>query len=135
MILQDITELELIGVFERGEPNKERIVFRANDDVNLGQFGIMLGVNLTGGFARPVRDNLFWFGDGVIKKDDWLFVFTSPGKPTSSPVPNSDNLLHSVFWGRKSVMLASAMIVPILFRIDAVIVGIHESGLIAEKGQ
>ncbi len=135
MIVQDITGLELIGVFDRGEPNKERIVFRASDHIDLGQFGIMLGISLAGGFARPIRDNLFWFGDGIINRDDWLFVYTSPGKPSSIPIPNTENMLHNIFWGRKAVILANTIIVPILFRVDAVIVGHQDPSLIAETGQ
>lgn len=122
MTLQDISELEMVGVFDRGVANRERIVFRACEDVTLGQFGIMLGINLTKGWARPIRDNLFWFGNGTVQKDDWLCVFTGEGKPTAYNVPGTENQMFSVFWGRKTVVLTSTMIVPILFRIDGVIV-------------
>jgi hypothetical protein len=122
MILQDIVEIELVGTFDRGVANKERIVFRACEDVALGQFGIILGINLSNGVARPIRDNFFWFGDGTVRKDDWICVFTGAGRPSATDVPGTENKMFSVFWGRKAVVLTSTMIVPILFRFDAVFV-------------
>ena len=122
MIVSGITELYLFGVFERGIPNKERIVFRAMDIVSLGQYGIMLGVRTSSEFAVPIKDNLFWFGDGVIRPGDWLFVYTGPGRPQVNEVPNSDERMFTLHWDRKSVILKNENVVPILFRVEAVIV-------------
>lgn len=135
MIFNDIFELEMVGVVDRGVPNKERIVFRVTEDTDLGQFGIMLGVIITGGLARPIRDNLFWFGDGTVRKDDWIFVFTGTGKPNVSRISNTDNTIVSVFWGRKTVMLDSAMLVPVLFRINGVVVGDANPHLLSDASQ
>lgn len=123
MILQDISELHLVGVFERGVPNQERIVLRATTRVDLGQFGVLLGVKTSPGMAAPIKDNLFWFGDGLINRDDWIFIYTCPGKPGASQIPNREERVYTLFWGRKSVILQNPNILPVLFRVDAVIVG------------
>ena len=120
MIVGLVTELAVVGVFSRGVPNEERIIIRANQTVQMGQYGLMIGVKLGQGFASPVRDNLLWFGDGIISKGDWIFVYTGPGNPRVTNLPNSPEKLYSIHWGRKTTFLASNDLVPILFRVDAV---------------
>jgi hypothetical protein len=86
----------------------------------MGQFGLMIGVRLGQGFAAPIRDNLLWIGDGILNKGDWLFVYTGPGQARVTNLPNSQEKLYSIHWGRQTTFLASPDLVPILFRVDAV---------------
>jgi len=123
MILHSITELSLMGIFDRGIPNSERIAFQATERISLGHFGILLGIKGVPGAAFPIRDNFFWFQDGILNPHDWVLVYTCNGKPTGSVIPNTETHLYTVFWGRPGVILANPNIVPILFRMDAVAVG------------
>lgn len=120
MIVGLITELSVVGVFSRGIPNEERIVLRANETLQMGQYGLMIGVRLGQGFVSPVRDNLLWFGDGVLNKGDWVFIYTGPGNARVTNLPNSQEKLYSIHWGRQVTFLANADLVPLLFRVDAV---------------
>lgn len=134
MIVYSIGELSLIGVYDRGVPNQERIVIQANETVNLGQYGLMIGVRSVGNSAFPVRDNLLWFGDGIVKQGDWIFVYTGPGKAKVSPIPNTDINLYSVHWDRGTTILANQELVPILFRVDAIQVPIPIAALLEPQG-
>jgi hypothetical protein len=120
MIVNLITELTIVGVFDRGVPNQERIVLRVNETVNLGQYGIMIGIRGWSGTGVPVRDNLLWFGDGIVNRGDWIFVYTGPGTPKMTTLPNTEERLLSIHWGRQYTILNSDDLVPILFRVDAV---------------
>ncbi len=120
MILNPVTEISVVGVFDRGIPNQERIVLHVNETVNLGQYGLMVGVRGGDGTAFPIRDNLFWFGDGFVNRDDWIFVYTGPGVPKATTLPNTQECLYSIHWGRTQTMLLDHDVVPILFRVDAV---------------
>lgn len=120
MIVADIFELTIVGVFDRGVPNRERIALQANDTVNLGRYGLMIGVRGDTGSAFPIRDNLLWFGDGFLEKGDWLFVYTGPGQPKVTKLPSNEERLISAHWGRTQTVLHNPDIVPILFRVDAV---------------
>ena len=120
MIVENISGLTIVGVFDRGVPNQERIVIRANEIIDLGRYGLMLGIRLEQGMARPIRDNLFWFGDALLMKGDWIFVYTGPGEGKDAPVPNSQERIYSIHWGRKETILHHDELVPILFRVDAV---------------
>lgn len=120
MIVTLVTEITVTGVFDRGVPNQERIVLYVNETLNLGQYGLMIGVRSQDGSAFPIRDNLFWFGDGFVKRGDWLFIYTGPGEPRATDLPNTEEHLYTLHWGRDRTILHNRDLVPILFRVDAV---------------
>jgi hypothetical protein len=121
MMVATIQELTVMAVLHRGAPNQECIAIRSNDSVNLGQYGLMVGIY--GGESKgawPLKDNLLWFGDGWIKKDDWLFVYTGSGRADITPGTNGAESLYSIYWGRDHTIFHAKQVVPILFRVDAV---------------
>jgi hypothetical protein len=132
MIVDLIEELAVVGIFDRGIPNQERIVILANESVNLGKYGIMLGLRASDGSAFPIRDNLLWFGNGWIQKGDWIFIYTGPGVAKATTLPNAEEKLYSIHWGRKQTILHAQEVVPILFRVDAVKVPEGPTGLLQE---
>lgn len=119
MILNPITEFA-VSVYDRGVANQERIVLFVNERVNLGQYGLMIGVRGQPGFAVPIKDNMFWFGDGIVNKGDWIFVYTGPGEAKTTMLPNTQQRLYSIHWGRNETILHHPDLVPILIRVDAV---------------
>lgn len=120
MIINDIFEMSTYDVLDRGIPNQERIAIYINETLNLGKYGLMLGIRGPNNSARPIRDNFFWFGEGLVNRGDWIFVYTGPGEPTKSDLPNCTEKLYSLHWGREKTILNQPNIVPILFRMDAV---------------
>ena len=126
MIVNHITEITIATILNRGVPNQECIALKVNEPVNLGQFGIMVGrfnqatdaVPHSGAF--PYFDNLFWFGDGLTKPGDWLFVYTGSGTPRKGLAANGVSETYSLFWGKPNTLFAESLLVPILFRVDAV---------------
>lgn len=119
MIVNTITELSIVTVLERGVPNKESIAIQVLERINLGQYGIMLGTYAQSGMATPFRDNLFWFGDGVVESGDWIFVETGKGEPRQLKDADQHNIF-TVFWNKPTTIFARSNIVPMLFRVDAV---------------
>ena len=120
MIVSDITDLTVSTVLERGVPNKECIAIQVNQAINLGQYGVMVGQFSGFNSAVPFRDNLFWFGDGIVEAGDWIFIYTGLGTPTKSRSTDDKYNVYSTFWGRSSTIFANSNIVPMLFRLDAV---------------
>lgn len=120
MIVNDITELSIVDVLGRGVPNEESIALRVKERVNLGQYGIMLGVHSHSRLARPLQDSLFWFGDGMVDEGDWIFVNTGDGESRVTKSTDQLNSIFSVFWNKASTVFANSNVVPILFRVDAV---------------
>ena len=119
MIVADLKELTIMAVLHRGIPNDECIAIQANERINLGQYGIMLGAYAQSKSAIPFIDHLFWFGDGFIEKEDWLFIYTGKGEPRMTTAPEGHNIF-TIFWGKPTTIFANTNIVPLLFRVDAV---------------
>ncbi|QXA15714.1 hypothetical protein I6L33_00365 [Aeromonas sp. FDAARGOS 1403] len=132
MQVSPISELEIRGVFDRGHPNLERIGIYVHTPLNIGQYGIMLGIKANVGFACPIRDNLFWFGDGMLNSGDWIFIYTGAGVPQSSIIPGGTSKLYSTYWGKPTTVFHTQEIVPMLFRADAVQVPIEQPSLLTQ---
>jgi hypothetical protein len=76
MILQQLTELTVINVMERGVPNKESIAIRVGRHLNLASYGVFLGFSAHyNGMATPLKDQFFWFGEGAVQPNDWIFIY------------------------------------------------------------
>lgn len=120
MIMFNIDELQLYGVYDSGIPNLERIVIRVLQSVDMGEFGLMLGIRGHGGSAIPIQDNMLWFGHGYLSAGDWIFVYTSPGQAKVIDVPNTEGRIVSVHWGKSVTIFNGPEFLPILFRIGAI---------------
>ncbi len=118
-----ISELALVGVADPGVANKERVVLRPTQVVALKQFGITLGMfDPSSGGARPIFDNTFWFPDLLVEAPAWILVYTGRGKSTEGRLPNGDRVV-TLFWHRQYTVFDNPIHVPVLFRLDAAIVG------------
>ena len=134
MIVSELTELRVIDVFDRGEPNKECVAIKIYETLNIGRYGIMLGSYAGGNSAVPYRDQLYWFGNGFVKAEDWIFVYTGSGEPRKALQQNSVNHTYTVYWGRPTTLFADSHVVPMLIRIDAVDV-LQPKGNLPQLGQ
>ncbi|MCE9936355.1 hypothetical protein [Aeromonas salmonicida] len=133
MMVATISELEIRGIYDRGHPNMERIAIYVNSPLNIGQYGIMLGVRADAGSAFPIKDNLFWFGDGLLNPGDWIFVYTGSGVATNNGIPNSTSKVYTTHWGKPTTIFHGQNIVPMLFRADAVQVPSDTPNLLAQN--
>lgn len=130
MIVADMQDLKLFAVADRGVPNKERIPIQVLKQTDMGKYGILVGVSSYYKLAVPVHDNLFWFGDGIVNAGDWILVFTGSGGPRADDWSNPPgSKVYSLHWGRPTTVFANSTVVPILFGIEAVDVGLSPSDL------
>jgi hypothetical protein len=121
MILPWATELKLVGVVDAGVPNNERIGLQPTEPVNLAQFGLIIGMRHPNGAVLPLRDNFFWFGDLVVEPPSWVVVFTGEGN-YHEWYSSSGDKVHTLYWGRKVTMFGVPNIVPVLIRIDGILI-------------
>lgn len=124
MIINNFPELKLHSVSDRGIPNKEKIVIYVEENTNMGQYGIILGHTNQDKTTLPYNDNFYWFGDGLVTKGDWITLYTGKGKPTSYEWEPTKGTVYSIHWGRDTTMFTNTNIVPILFKVGAVELGI-----------
>ena len=120
MIVGDVTELSIVKVLDPGVPNKECVAIQVNENLNMGQYGLMLGYYARNKRAIPYFDHLYWFGDAYLRAGDWVFVYTGSGTVSTAKATNNVNDVYYLYWGKPSTVFADSIVVPVLFRVDAV---------------
>jgi len=123
-MIANLPELLLYPVEDRGVPNRERIPIYVKEPLNISAYGMMVGQKEISGVARPFIDLLYWFNGGIINQGDWILLYTGSGTNREDDwdlQPGSK--IYSVHWGRSTTMFANSLIVPILFKIEAVNIG------------
>jgi hypothetical protein len=119
--LAPILELELRGVFDAGVPNKERIVLRASQPVEVGAYALILGNrSASAGHVTPLAESLYWFGSAVVPAEDWLMVYTGRGQATKVPTTDGKSMIWVGYWGRQTTIFHDRNIVPVLWRLNGI---------------
>lgn len=130
MIVADLPELKLFPVADRGIPNQERIPIQVLKPTDMGSFGLLVGMSFYHKVATPIQDHLFWFGDGLVNTGDWILLYTGSGTPrTDDWATPPGSKVYSLHWGRPTTMFANTSVVPILFAVQGVDVGVSPSDL------
>lgn len=124
IVLPHIDDLELLGVFDRGIANRERIVVRAKKATEMAQYGIIVGYNPMGPgtVSRPYNDYFFWFGDGIVQRNETVFVYTGAGDPRKTTIEGTDEVAYVVHWGQPSTLFADSRNVPIIVALSQILV-------------
>jgi hypothetical protein len=117
-----VPELTIIGVFDPGVPNEERIVLRPEVVVPLNGYGIAVGIPAPGVGALPLFDNCFWFPEIEVSPPAWVILFTGPGKTKTFSTVEGENVL-TLHWQRPYTIFGGSEVIPILFRVDAAAIG------------
>jgi hypothetical protein len=125
MIIPPLLEIGNVVVADSGVPNQERIVFRPTEPINLAQFGIIIAFRAPIG-VFPYNDLFFWFSDIEIAPPCWVVVYTRKGEYAVEKHRQTGHPVHFFFWGRDTVLFPYGNIVPIVFRVDQLLIGGHE---------
>lgn len=108
--------LAIVGLFDAGVPNRERIVLRPQVEVSLATYGLAVAVGAGDAGGFPLYDNVFWFPDVIVEPPAWIYVYTGAGKIQQTRGPNNDPAL--VFhWQRPTTLFGPEQLVPLLLRI------------------
>lgn len=124
MILE-LPDLQIFGIYDRGLPNKERIVLRVNQPVNLAEYFLILGFrgSMGANVIVPITDHSLWLGSNFINVPGWVFIFTGSGNAGLSQEMHTKEPVHTLYWNRPQVLLEHNDIIPALIHIDYVDIG------------
>jgi hypothetical protein len=121
MIFPPIFHLSVLGVYDAGVPNRERLILRPTEPVNLVQFGVVVCVRTAGGVV-PVTDNFFPFLEVEVTPPAWIVLFTCPGNYHMDSHPETGHLVHVFYWQRKQTIFAVPEAVPVVVQLSSVLV-------------
>ncbi|WP_159095339.1 MULTISPECIES: hypothetical protein [unclassified Stenotrophomonas maltophilia group] len=112
-------DLSMIGVFDAGVPNLERVVLRANSGVNLASYALIVALKpQLNGANLPLRDHFFWLGNTILDSGDWIFVYTAPGTAQLTPIHTTTESLLSLYWGKTQTIFQDRNLTPGLVKIE-----------------
>jgi hypothetical protein len=121
--LPPITEVRLLGVFDPGVPNMERVVLKVEANIDIGWYAIILSQRgQIRDHATPIKDCMYWFGSGSVAPNDFFFLYTGSGTRSTLPPDGGHGKLFIEFWGKKETIFHNAQIVPVLWRLNGIVV-------------
>ncbi|MFK3845348.1 hypothetical protein [Stenotrophomonas sp. NPDC078853] len=113
-------EIKMLGVYDPGVPNLERVVLRVQRDVALSSYCIITAVKADiGGGHIPMNDHFLWLGNSKLQQGDWIFVYTGPGSAQQNPLPETPHKLLSLYWGKPTTIFPDGTtLVPGLISVE-----------------
>lgn len=112
-------EIRVVGVFDAGVPNLERVVLQANTSVELASYCVIVAFKAPlGGPNIPLRDHFFWLGSTTLEAGDWIFLYTAPGTAQLNPLPNAPERLLSLYWHKPQTIFQDRNLTAGLIRVE-----------------
>jgi hypothetical protein len=120
-----IFEVTILAVGDPGVPNRERIILRPTETVNLGQFGMAVGIRSAENpnIVLPVNDNFFWFPSIIVTTPCWVFLYTGKGSYEQTTLAGTSETAHVFHWGKDVTIFNYLELVPVLFRQSGILIG------------
>lgn len=95
--------LILRSVADAGVVGKERLIMKATDDHDVGDYAVFqVNVGADGGLSTKTLHS-FWFPYKLVKKDDLVVLYTKAGQPKEKLLENGQTA-HFYYWGLKDVI-------------------------------
>jgi hypothetical protein len=94
--------LELKGIENAGEFDRERIVLRAKVDTDIGNYAVFMGKGASDDkkFLSGHVPSAYWFSNKVVKAGDFVVLYTKSGT-ISSKTNDAGRTSYFYYWGWK----------------------------------
>jgi hypothetical protein len=125
MAYVDTAALVLIGIADAKVPNDERVILQVPELVDLGEYGLVVGLKAKDGRVYPMNDNVFWFPKIVVGGQSYVFVYTGVGQTERTTVDGTGEDALVLHWGRPTTIFNVPQLVPVLVRRDVLAIGRH----------
>ena len=123
MIIPPIFELGNVTVSDPGVSGKERIVFRPTEEINLAQFGLLVGWRDKNGVTRPLDNEFLWFGEVTATPPCWIVVYT--GKGNFNVGNHNGHPVYFYYWGKSTTVFNVTEVIPLVFKFSGIQFGGH----------
>lgn len=92
--------LTLHSVVNGPTPNEEWAWLLATAETTLKGYALVDRTFDTAGVVTNEFRHIFIFPDLKVKKDDWVRLYTGPGKYSKDPIKDKPNIhIHNLYWG------------------------------------
>ncbi len=121
-----IVELSIVGIYDRGKPDKERIAIRVHADVNLNNFCMVRGIwSHQRKQLIPLHSFFFQFPDEEVEEGSWVIVYTGSGTNKRTTMKSTGAPALVLHWGLKNVAFSLPLVSVAVIEIGGVEIGPH----------
>jgi hypothetical protein len=92
---------EISSFADPGDLNKERVVLKATEDIDIGRFVLLRSKTNAEGHPISGSKDAYWFPDKTITRGDLVVVYTKAGT-SSTKTLNSGGTAHFYYWHKKT---------------------------------
>ena len=95
-------QLELKSFANAGVIDKERLVIRVLEDVNIGSYVVLRSKKSDKGKPVSGTKDAYWFPDVEVKKGDLIVLYTKRGTSSKKPLAIGEGMAHFYYWSKTS---------------------------------
>jgi hypothetical protein len=111
-------KLKISSYADAGNFQKERVIFKADSDLELGEYAVFCSALSSDGNATSGRKTAYWFPDGMIKKDDLVVLYTKRGSSSTKKL-DEERTAHFFYWGDDHAIWGNSSNAAVLLRVAA----------------
>jgi hypothetical protein len=109
-------KIAITSFADAGNFQKERIVMRAESDLDIGHYAVFCTAMATNGEATAGKKTAYWFPDGEIKKNDLIVLYSKRGSSSTKEL-NEGRTAHFFYWGYDQAMWGDSGSGAVLLRV------------------
>jgi hypothetical protein len=110
-------KLKISGIENVGDLEKERVVLRSTADQDVGGYVVFKTKKTGENRISPKVSDVHWFDDKLVKKDDWILLYTKTGT-YSSTNNEKGNTSHFFYWNKTEPLWNENKSAAILLYVD-----------------
>lgn len=99
-------KLRFSSFADAGQPQKERLVLKAYEDTDVGEYLIMISSASADGRATAGRKITYWFPDKEVKAGDLVVLYSKHGTQ-SEKRREAGGTVHFFYWGLEGAQWSS----------------------------
>ncbi|BAQ75129.1 putative uncharacterized protein [Pseudomonas sp. Os17] len=90
-------KLEIDRIPEAGNLEKERVVMKANEEVDIGKYVLMRSKKGKSGNPQSGSKSAYWLPDLTVKAGDLVVVYSKKGKSSKKTLEDG-RIVHFYYW-------------------------------------
>jgi hypothetical protein len=100
-------KLSIVSFADSGSLQKERVVFRATSNANVGDYMVLCSESTETGAASSGAHIAFWFPDDEVKEGDLIVLYTKSGNESKKDI-GGGHTAYFYYWGNPKPVWNSA---------------------------
>lgn len=96
--------IEIIGVRDSGNFDQERLLLKAKQNIDIGNFLVLTGMLADDKSVIPDRNDVYWFPDTTVAEGEFIRLYSKSGTngKVAGKYGNNPATYHNFYWDKTS---------------------------------